>query len=288
MNSDEIHGTAGVGHFLNLINAPAAGSGSYRLQDPHSGRYVKVHEKHLPAIVGLIPTGLIPRFHSILHLVEQLRQKPTGSDITRYQDELEKAEMALEQSQKDVLNALWAARKNYLTWQRIDPAAILPSNKDPDGKTVITLVSEAIDEPNGYYFPEKGRSAWFNAHGRVSVDPYQIKALKPTGAMAVFLEGAMAEHAADPATRLALIRHGLFIYVVQAKKLNGRKRLFAKLVHDGKRNIHMTHWARITGSDPAQLMKLSGINPRTLDGSPKNSKPTVSWRERSGKGQSPS
>jgi len=78
------------------------------------------------------------------------------------------------------------------------------------------------------------------------------------------LEAAKRQYAGDPFTALAIIGHGVFTYLVQAKRLNGRKYLFGKLIHDGSHPVEMSHWAQVSGWDSGLLIKRSGIDPKQL------------------------
>jgi hypothetical protein len=129
----------------------------------------------------------------------------------------------------------------------------------------LTLPPGADDDPLGYYYPEKGKACRFRAHGRIRVDRKQVVPLEPEGELALALRKARKDHENHPYTCFALVRSGRYVYILQAKRINGRKLLFAKRVRDGDRPVEMTHWARLTGWDAAGLMKLAGIDPAELD-----------------------
>jgi hypothetical protein len=241
-----------------------ADRGRYRLLNPKTGRYVTVDRNALPAIAGYMPPDVLNRFERAWQHLERFKPQFARTGKSLPSNELAAAERDFERSQSAFLDALLAARKNHITWQRVDTAATPPNGTPANTRTIVTLTAEAADTPLGYYYPENGKASWFKAHGRLSVEPHQIEKLIPKGAMALLFKEEMAPSVSDPLTRFAMIRHGQFIYLVQAKRLNGRKRLFAKLVHDGRGPVHMTHWARLTGGDPVRLMRLSGIDSKEL------------------------
>ena len=264
LNTGHHHQATAIQRFLDSHIQVPVEKGLLRLTDPNTGRIVNIDVTCLPAITGLIPSDVLTRFERTHQRLEQLQQRSVPGNKPGPQDALAEAESDFKRARATVVNALLAARKNYLTWQRVDTAAIQSKMPSAEEHIIITLTADASDPPQGYYFPEKDEAAWFKAHGRLSVDPHQIDRLESKGTMAPRLREEMAAYASDPYTRFALIRHGRFTYLMQAKKLNGRKRLFAKLVHDGVRTVQMTHWARVAGDDPVRLMKLSGIDPREL------------------------
>ena len=129
----------------------------------------------------------------------------------------------------------------------------------------FSLPATAQDPFSGYYYPEKGEGAYFHAHGRIPVEPNLIRPIDtPTGSVLEMQRQTEKIHGQDPFTVLATIEHGILTFIVQAKRVNGRERIFAKLIQIGERPVVMTHWARLTGRDAAALIKKSGIDVRRL------------------------
>lgn len=129
----------------------------------------------------------------------------------------------------------------------------------------FSLAPTAQDPFSGYYYPEKGEGMYFKAHGRITVVPDLIRPVaRPEGSVLETLALACEVYAKEPFTALTAIGHGVFTFIAQAKRLNGQKRIFARLVEIGRRPVAMTHWARLGGLDSTALIKRSGIDVRRL------------------------
>ena len=208
---------------LKLFETMAVKNGeSCRIEHPHTGRRIKIPAADFSGILDLVPADIIAAY-----------QKG-----------------ATEASRRAFIDAILAARLNRhlkSMWIQKDDTICLPAEKS--------------DPSMGYYYPEKGKTAYFEGHGRISVDPYLIVPIsRPKGIVLERLEAAARQYGKDPYTALAVIGHGTYTYLIQAKRLNGRKYLFDKLLHDGSRHLTMGHWARISGWDAGTLIRLSGLN----------------------------
>ncbi|PIP36457.1 MAG: hypothetical protein COS92_03630 [Desulfobacterales bacterium CG07_land_8_20_14_0_80_52_14] len=198
----------------------------YRIQHPHTDRWITIPEADLSSILDLVPTEIISAYQA------------SSAQATR---------MAF-------IDAVLTARLNKR----------LLSRWIPKGGTV-SLPAEKLDPPRGYYYPEKGKTAYFKAHGRISVDPdLMVPILDPSAKLLEKLEEARRQYADEPFTALTIIGHGVFTYLFQAKRLNGQKYLFGKLIHHGSQPVEMTHWARVSGWDSGTLIKRSGIDLKQL------------------------
>jgi hypothetical protein len=148
-------------------------------------------------------------------------------------------------------DVILAARKNYRTLSQIQ--------KREDGSIYITATP--IDPAHGYYYPEKQKDAYFIAHGQISVEPNPIIPIQnPTGFVLEMLNLEILAYGMDPFTAFVAVRHGALTLIVQAKRLNGRSRIFAKIIEILGQPVRMTHWARLIGWDAGTLIKRSGID----------------------------
>lgn len=196
------------------------------LQHPHTGRWITIPEADLSGILELVPAEIIAAYRK----------------------------GATEASRREFIDAILAARLN----RRLQSMWIKKGD-------TICLPAEKSDPPTGYYYPEKNKAAYFEGHGRIQVDPYLIVPIpRPKGIALERLEAATRQYGKDPHTALAVIRHGAFTYLVQAKRLNGRKHLFGKLLHDGSQPLTMDHWARVSGWDAGTLIRRCAIDPTQL------------------------
>ena len=196
-----------------------------RIQHPHTERWIRIPAADLSGILDLVPAEIIAAY----------QKGSTGSRLA-------------------FIEAILAARLN----RRLQSVWI-------QGEDVISLPAEKTDPPEGYYYPEKEKTACFAGHGRISVDPYFIVPIpRPQGIFLERLEAATRQYGSDPYTALAVIGHGAFTYLVQAKRLNGRKHLFGKLIHNGSRILSMTHWARVSGWDEGTRILRCGIDIKKL------------------------
>jgi len=208
---------------LTLFETVAVKDGKiYRIEHPHTGRRITIPAADLSGILDLVPEDIIAAY-----------QKG-----------------ATESSRRAFTDAILAARLNRRLksiWiQQVD---------------IISLPVEKSDPLGGYYYPEKEKTAYFEGHGRITVDPYLIVPIpKPKGIVLERLEAATRKYGNDPYTALAVIDHGAFTYLVQAKRLNGRKYLFGKLLHDGWQYLTMEHWARVSGWDAGTLIRQCGLD----------------------------
>jgi len=212
---------------LTLFETVAVKNGeSYRIEHPHTGRRITIPGADLPGILDLVPADIIAAY----------QKGATGA------------------SRPAFIDAILAARLNRRLksmWVQKDDTLCLPAEKS--------------DPPMGYYYPEKGKTAYFEGHGRIWVDPYLIVPIpRPREIVLETLEEAIRQYGRDPYTSLAVIGHGTYTYLVQAKRLNGRKHLFGKLVHDGSRRLTMGHWARVSGWDAGTLIRRCGLDPKKL------------------------
>ncbi|MFO7667772.1 MAG: hypothetical protein R6V76_14215 [Desulfobacterales bacterium] len=208
---------------LTLFETVAVKDGKiYLIGHPHTGRQIKIPAADLSGILDLVPGDIIAAY----------KKGATGA------------------SRRAFINAILAAKLNRRLksiWVQKDSAIWLPAEK--------------IDPPMGYYYPEKGKTAYFEGHGRITVDPYLIVPIpRPRGIALERLEAATRQYGKDPYTSLAVIGHGAYTYLVQAKRLNGRKYLFGKLLHDGTQYLTMGHWARISGWDAGTLIRRCGLD----------------------------
>jgi hypothetical protein len=211
---------------FETVAIPATDGEGYRIQHPHTGRWITIPAADLSDILDLIPAGIIFAYRT------STAQAPRMAFI----------------------DAVLAARLNKR----------LLSMWIPKGGT-LSLPLEKLDPERGYYYPEKGEAAYFQARGRIQVDPDLMVPIRQLGGVLLEnLEAAKRQYADDPFTALAIIGHGAFTYLLQAKRLNGRKYLFGKLIHDGLQPVEMTHWARVSGWDSGLLIKRSGIDPKQL------------------------
>jgi len=196
-----------------------------RIQHPHTERWIRIPATDLSGILDLVPGEILAAY----------KEGSSGSRLA-------------------FIEAVLAARLNrrlQSVWIRSEDAISLPAEK--------------TDPPEGYYYPEKEKTAFFEGHGRISVDPYCIVPVpRPQGIFLERLEAAIRQYGSDPYTALAVIGHGAFTCLVQAKRLNGRKHLFGKLLHNGSRFLSMNHWARVSGWDALTLIQRCGIDIRKL------------------------
>ena len=203
---------------LTLFETVAIKDGEiYRIEHPHTGRRITIPAADLSGIFDLVPADITAAY----------KKGATAASRRAFTD------------------AILAARLN----RRLKSIWV---QKDD----TISLPAEKSDPPMGYYYPEKGKTAYFEGHGRITVDPYLIVPIpRPKGIALERLEAATRQYGKDPYTSLAVIGHGAYTYLVQAKRLNGRKYLFGKLLHDGSQYFTMGHWARISGWDAGTLIK---------------------------------
>lgn len=212
---------------LTFIETVAVTDGkSYRIAHPHTDRWITIPAADLSGILDLIPAEIIFAYRN----------------------------GATETARREFLDAILAARLNRrlkAKWIKKGDTVCLPAtNGDP---------------PLGYYYPEKKKAAYFEGHGRIPVDPYLIVPIpRPKGSVLERLEAATRQYGEDPFTALAVIGHGAFTYLVQAKRLNGRKHLFGKLLHDGSTTLTMDHWACVSGWDAGTLIRRCNIDPLQL------------------------
>lgn len=157
MNTEEYRRTAGVRRFFNSLDKSLANSGTYRFQNPHTSRYVTVNKKKLSAFAGFLPHDVITQFESAQQRVEQLEQKSRSGGSPERQGELAEAEMVLEKSKKAVINALLAARQNYATWKRVDPAVTRSRNLNPGEKRPLPWSLRPLITAMATIFPKKAR-----------------------------------------------------------------------------------------------------------------------------------
>lgn len=196
-----------------------------RIQHPHTERWIRIPAADLPGILDLVPGEIITAY----------REGSSGSRLA-------------------FIEAVLAARLNrrlQSVWIRSEDAISLPVEK--------------TDPPEGYYYPEKEKTAFFKGYGRIPVDPYCVVPVpRPQGIFLERLEAAIRKYGSDPYTALAVIGHGVFTFLVQAKRLNGRKHLFGKLLHNGSQFLSMNHWACVSGWDAGTLIRRCGIDIKKL------------------------
>lgn len=211
---------------FETVAIPATDGEGYRIQHPHTDRWITIPAADLSGILDLIPAGIIFAYRT------SKAQAPRMAFI----------------------DGVLAARLNK---------RLLSMSISKGG--ALSLPLEKLDPQGGYYYPEKGEAAYFQAHGRIQADPDLMVPIRhPSGVPLENLGAAKRQYADDPFTALAIIGHGAFTYLVQAKRLNGRKYLFGKLIHDGLQPVEMTHWAQVSGWHPGLLIKRSGIDPKQL------------------------
>lgn len=208
---------------LTLFETVAVKDGEInRIEHPHTGRRITIPAADLSGILDLVPADIITAY----------QKGATGASHRAFTD------------------AILAARLN----RRLKSIWV---QKDD----IISLPAEKSDPIGGYYYPEKEKTAYFEGHGRITVDPYLIVPIpRPKGIALERLEAAIRQYGNDPYTALAVIGHGAYTYLVQAKRLNGRKYLFGKLLHDGSQYLTMEHWARVSGWDAGTLIRQCGLD----------------------------
>lgn len=218
---------------LTSLGARSRREGGYVLTDPRSRRKVTITGDGANEIFKWIRPEMIATY-----------LKATAG---RHPGSLAESPAALA-----MVDEIMATRKN-LALHRLIAA------QGKKAVPTITLPPMRFDTASGYYYPEKGRTAWFRAFGSISVDPHRLVPLGPRDDRKQVLANAMDTHRRDPYTVFGLVGHGAFEFLLQAKRLNGRKYLFGKLIHDGRRAVEMTHWARMMGANAATLIKQAGI-----------------------------
>ena len=112
-----------------------------------------------------------------------------------------------------------------------------------------TVPPTRVDPPPGYYAPAPAQTAWFRAHGASSLDPNRLVRLDAQPKWQALLRVEIEAYKKDPHTLFGIAGHGAFVYLLHAKRLNGRKYLFGRLAHDGQRAVRMTHWAKMVGAN---------------------------------------
>lgn len=212
---------------LSIFETVAVKEGeSYRIEHPHTGRWIKIPAADLSGIMNLVPAEIIASFQKV------------STEIFR----------------RKFIDAILAARLN----RRLQSIWIQKGD-------TISLPAKDSDPPGGYYYPEKGEAVYFEGHGRIHLDPDLIVPIfQPKGILGERLKAAIRQHGKDPYTALAVTCHGTFTYLVQAKRLNGRKHLFGKLLHNGSQILTMDHWAHVTGWDAGILIRRCGIDIKKL------------------------
>jgi hypothetical protein len=192
----------------------------YNLVHPHTGRRVYFACANLDGISRYLPANL--------------------SALKSYDRTAER---------RQIIQALLAARLNFRT--------LVGCSQTGD---TLTLARLPQDPHGGYYYPENGRTSWFAAHGRIYVDRYLLAARPhPPNGLQAALDAACKIHANTPFTTLGTASHGIFTYLVLARRLNGRPLLFGKLAWNGRRQVRMTHWARVVGWEATTLIRICGL-----------------------------
>jgi len=211
---------------FETISTRSTDGKGYRIQHPHTDRLITIPAADLSDILDLVPIEIISAYQA------SPAQAPRMAFI-------------------DAVQAARLNKRLLSMWIKKGSAVSLPAEK--------------LDPPRGYYYPEKGETAHFQAHGRISVDPdLMVPIPHPSAKLLEKLDAAMRQYADNPFTAFAIIGHGVFTYLVQAKRLNGQKYLFGKLIHQGSQPVEMTHWARVSGWDSGTLIKRSAIDPKQL------------------------
>ena len=229
---------------LLSLGAQPQGKQTVALEDPRSKRSVVFINSDLTAIFRTIRRATLEAY---LALAGQAGQHAPAAE----------ANCGTLQAAAALVDELLIARKNVALFRQceIDETS-LPAT--------VTLPPTRFDNPSGYYYPEKGRTAWFRAHGAISVDPNRLVRLDAQPQWQALLSAQSEAYKEDPYTRFGIAGHGAFVYLLQAKRLNGRRYLFGKLVHDGQRTVRMTHWAKLVGANAATLIKRTGFDSSQL------------------------
>ena len=229
---------------LLSLGAQFKGKQAFRLEDWRSKRSVVVKNSDLAAIFRTIRRAALEAY---LELAGQVGQHVPAAE----------ANCRISQTAATLVDEILIARKNVALFRQLGL----------DGSTMpatVTLPVTRIDKPSGYYYPEKGRTAWFRAHGVISVDPNRLVRLDAQPQWQALLSVETEAYKEDPCTLFGIAGHGAFVYLLQAKRLNGRRYLFGKLVHDGQRAVRMTHWAKLVGANAATLIKHAGFDSSQL------------------------